>query len=144
MFPIGESLAIRNLERAVSAGNGNSPPGTAVSTLRSGVRRLRIRMRFNPVFARCGSRRWSPRSPRAGNGPPGTAVPTFRSGVRPLRVAALEPAVSAGNGNGPPGTAVPTLRPGVRRSRIRIRCGVRPLRVAALEPAVSAGNDARG
>ena len=52
-----------NLEPAVSAGR-ERPAGTAVPTLRPGVRRLRIRMRFNPVFARRGSGRWSPRSPR--------------------------------------------------------------------------------
>ena len=116
MFPIGESLAIRNLERAVFAGR-ERPAGTAVSTLRSGVRPSRVGTlerwsprsprvtgtarrdggphvavrrspvagrgagarglrgqgtarrgrrspRSGPVFARCGSRRWSPRSPR--------------------------------------------------------------------------------
>ena len=76
MFPIGESLAIRNLERAVFAGR-ERPAGTAVPTLRSGVRRLRIRIR-------CGVRplRVAVLEPAVsaanGNRPPGTAVPMFR------------------------------------------------------------------
>ena len=73
MFPIGESLAIRNLERAVSAGNGNSPPGTAVPTLRPGVRPSPTAPLEPAVSAGNGFL-------RAGNDPPGTAVSRQKHG----------------------------------------------------------------
>ena len=69
-------LRVAALEPAVSAGR-ERPAGTAVPTLRSGVRRLRIRIR-------CGVRplRVAVLEPAVsaanGNRPPGTAVPMFR------------------------------------------------------------------
>ena len=62
MFPIGESLAIRNLEPAVSAGNGNGPPGRR--SPRCGPAFDDCGSEYVAAFARCGSRCWSPRSPR--------------------------------------------------------------------------------
>ena len=85
MFPIGESLAIRNLEPAVSAGR-ERPAGEERPAGDGG---LHAAVRRSPIADQN----------------------AFQSGVRLSRVGTLEPAVSAGNGflragNDPPGTAV--------------------------------------
>ena len=129
MFPIGESLAIRNLERAGSAGRERpaGDGGPHVAARRSPIADQNT-LRRSPVAGRgAGARGLRGQGTARRDGGPHVAVRrspiadqnAFQSGVRPSRVGTLEPAVSAGNGflragNDPPGTAVSRQKHGGR------------------------------